>query len=204
MVVSAMEKKKKLTLIILLVCSLFLLGYLIYPNTATASLKDSWGNFSIVSPDEIGKTVEENGVVMSVKLPRTVKINENITVNYTITNKRQETIYPNTYNNINGTQHTGMTPSYFEPVHPGQTITFTDSYPIHNAYDGVERDETINYSNNTATRIFNPFYVWLITLYFDDANNNTYFGIGGDNRVIYNSVWGFSMDLKGAGITSII
>jgi len=198
-----MEKKKKITLIILF-SSLFLLGYLIYPDTATASLKESRGEFNIVSPDEIGESVEWNGVVVTVKLPRTVKLNENITVNYTITNKRQETIYPNTYNNINGTQHTEMTPLYFKPVHPGQTTTFTDSYPIRNTGDGIERDETINYSNNTVTRAFHPFYVWIVNLSFDDVNNNTYFGIGDLGRVTYTSVWGFSMDLKGAGITGII
>jgi hypothetical protein len=200
-----MEKKKKITLIIVLVCFLFLLGYLIYPDTVSASLKDSWGEFNIISPDEIGKTVEENGVVVTVKLPRTVKLNENITVNYTITNKRQETIYPNTYNSINHTQHTGMTPLYFKPVHPGETITFTDSYPIRNAYDGVERDETSTYSNNTATRVFNSFYVWIINLDFDHDNDDPIVAGYELGRITYKSVWSFSMDLtKGTGITSII
>ena len=73
-----MEKKKKISWIIVLVSSLFLLGYLIYPNTVTASLKDSWGEFNIISPDEIGKTVEENGVIVTVKLPRTVKTRNNL------------------------------------------------------------------------------------------------------------------------------
>ena len=204
MAVSTMEKKKKITLIIVLASLLVLVGYLIYPNTATAFLNGEEDGFNILTPDKIGKTVEESGVVVTVKLPRAVKINENITVNYTITNKRQETINPNTYNNINHTENTLMPPLYFEPVHPGQTITFTDSYPIRAAYDGVIRGDGEPYEN-TITRVFHPFYVQMIALYFGDGNNNpSNIAMEDLGCVTYNSVWGFRMDLKGAGITSMV
>ena len=97
-----------------------------------------------------------------------------------------------------------MTPLYFEPVPPGQTITFTDSYPIRNAYGMFIGDDAIVHSNKTVTRAFHPFYVWIINLSFDHDNDDP-IRVGYElGRITYNSVWGFSMDLKGAGITSII
>jgi hypothetical protein len=75
-------------------------------------------------------------------------------------------------------------------VHPGETITFTDSYPMHDSDDGVLRYDGEPYDSNTITHVFHPFNVWIISLCFDDVNNDP-IRVGYDlERVTYNSLWG--------------